>query len=213
MKEFWDQRYKDDEYVYGIYPNHFFKEIIDATEPGELLLPGEGEGRNAVYAAQKGWKVTAVDFSKKGREKALKLAEKHGVTIDYKVMDIETIPTLDKTFSLIAFIHLHLPSQRRKRVHSSIAHLLKPGGKLIMEAFSKKHYEKNTCGPKDQDLLYATRELKKDFSMLNTDLMEEKILSLDEGPYHQGEAYVIRYVGLKPDPSKASETLRYCCKR
>ena len=63
MKEFWNQRYSDSEYAYGKKPNRFFKREIDRLNPGSLFLPGEGEGRNAVYAATKGWNGHALDSS------------------------------------------------------------------------------------------------------------------------------------------------------
>jgi hypothetical protein len=72
----WNERYGADEYVYGKEPNGFLKEFIDNHPPGKILLPAEGEGRNAVYAASKGWEVTAFDFSEEGKKKALKLALK-----------------------------------------------------------------------------------------------------------------------------------------
>ena len=75
IKEQWDNRYSADDYIYGIEPNSYFKSIIDSLKPGSLLLPGEGEGRNAVYAASKGWKVTAYDISTEGRKKAMALAK------------------------------------------------------------------------------------------------------------------------------------------
>lgn len=71
MKLIWDKRYAGDEYVYGIHPNIFFKEKIKGIKPGKILLPAEGEGRNAVYAAALGWNVSAFDFSDKARDKAI----------------------------------------------------------------------------------------------------------------------------------------------
>jgi Tellurite resistance protein TehB len=75
MKDFWNTRYKEESYAYGIEPNAFFKENIDKLVPGKILLPAEGEGRNAVYAARKGWEVTAFDFSDEAKIKTLKLAQ------------------------------------------------------------------------------------------------------------------------------------------
>jgi len=77
-KEFWDHRYSENEYAYGTEPNSYFKAFIDTHLPGKVLLPGEGEGRNAVYAALKGWEVTAIDQSIEGLKKATALAEKKG---------------------------------------------------------------------------------------------------------------------------------------
>ena len=75
MKDFWNQRYAEEEYAYGTEPNAFFKAQLDQRTPGRLLLPAEGEGRNAVYAAKKGWEVVAFDQSDAGQKKALKLAK------------------------------------------------------------------------------------------------------------------------------------------
>ena len=74
MQEFWNKRYAENEMVFGYKPNQFFKLFIDLHISGTLLLPAEGEGRNAVYAAEKGWQVDAFDFSATAKEKALKYA-------------------------------------------------------------------------------------------------------------------------------------------
>ena len=88
MQQFWDQRYAANETVFGDQPNKFFKLFIDLHKPGTLLLPAEGEGRNAVYAAQKGWQVDAFDFSEVAREKALDLAKGEKVSIKFELRDI-----------------------------------------------------------------------------------------------------------------------------
>lgn len=61
MKEFWNRRYREKEFAYGIEPNEFLKEQLAQLPPGRILFPGEGEGRNAVYAAQLGWQVNSFD--------------------------------------------------------------------------------------------------------------------------------------------------------
>ncbi len=86
--EFWNERFSTDKYIYGKNPNKFFKEQIDKLKPGRLLLLGEGEGRNSVYAAIKGWEVDAVDFSQTAKEKALKLAKKNNVNINYTISNL-----------------------------------------------------------------------------------------------------------------------------
>ena len=75
MKNFWDERYSNKEFVYGTLPNQFFKDQLDKLKPGKILMVGEGEGRNAVYAAKLGWQVDAIDSSNVAKEKAAKLAE------------------------------------------------------------------------------------------------------------------------------------------
>jgi len=86
MKEMWNQRYAAKDFSYGTEPNRFFKDWIDKYPAGEILFPAEGEGRNAIYAAKKGWEVTAFDFSGEGKRKAVQLAEIEKVKIDYKVI-------------------------------------------------------------------------------------------------------------------------------
>ena len=88
MKEMWDQRFSAEDYYYGKDPNLYFKDKVDSLPPGRILLPAEGEGRNGVYAAIKGWSVTAVDFSVEGRRKALNLAKEENVRLEYLVGDI-----------------------------------------------------------------------------------------------------------------------------
>ena len=74
MNHFWDLRYDVGDYVYGTQPNHYFREILSSMSPGRLLLAGEGEGRNAVYAASLGWEVFAFDISMVAKKKAMELA-------------------------------------------------------------------------------------------------------------------------------------------
>lgn len=81
--DFWNEMYGTEEFRYGTTPNEFFKEKLDKMKPGSVLLPAEGEGRNAVYAATQGWDVTAFDISAQGKEKAVQLAKQHNVSINY----------------------------------------------------------------------------------------------------------------------------------
>ena len=74
MKEFWNERYSEKDFVYGKAPNVFIKSILDQMEPGRVLVPGAGEGRDAVYAATLGWQVDAFDISEAGQQKAQILA-------------------------------------------------------------------------------------------------------------------------------------------
>ena len=82
--EFWNLRYGNEEFIYGEKPNKFFKEQLDKLKPASILLPAEGEGRNAVYAASRNWDVVAFDISENGKKKATRLSEQSHVFIDYK---------------------------------------------------------------------------------------------------------------------------------
>lgn len=204
MSDFWNNRYSSSEYAYGKQPNRFFKSAIDLLTPGSLFLPGEGEGRNAVYAATKGWDVHALDISEEGRKKALALADKKRVSIRYSLESIETAPVSASTFDAAAFIFFHMPPELFSIAISKTAKALKPEGKLIFELYSKKQIGRDSGGPKSIDLLFDldqfTSTLKKMGFML-PDIREEEIL-LNEGEFHKGKAMVIHGVAQKKIPAR-----------
>ncbi len=190
----WDQRFETSEFVYGIEPNAFLAAILDGEPAGRLLLPAEGEGRNAVYAARRGWQVDAVDYSTAGRDKALALARQAGVTIDYTLADLTLWEPPAATYDLVALVYLHLPSAQRRDVHRRLAAAVKPGGSLILEAFSQAQLGNSSGGPQNLDMLYAVDDLQMDFGMLKIRSLVETTVSLDEGAGHQGRAQVIRLI-------------------
>ncbi|MBS1654999.1 MAG: class I SAM-dependent methyltransferase, partial [Bacteroidetes bacterium] len=117
QQQSWNQRYTENDTVYGLKPNEFFKQFIDTHKPGTLLLPAEGEGRNAIYAAKKGWNVDAFDFSEVAKEKALAFAAAEKVKINYDVMNMADFKA-DKQYDAIALIYVHQPEPIRKKFHS-----------------------------------------------------------------------------------------------
>ena len=195
---FWDERYSLEEFVYGTKPNEFFKEQLNKiSPPGKLLMPGEGEGRNAVYAAKCGWIVDAYDQSTMGRNKALKLAEMNDVKINYQIENLfEFTPDKNK-YDAVAIIFVHLGTEFRKTFNKIIIDALKPGSKIILELFSKKQFGKTSGGPQDLNMLYSLTEIKKDFSSFKEIILKEENVNINEGEKHSGDASVIRFVGEK----------------
>lgn len=198
MKEFWDTRYANAQFAYGTEPNVFFKEQIDALPVGKILLPSEGEGRNAVYAASLGWDVVAFDYSHSGMQKALQLAEKQGVSIRYRVVDAASFD-IDETFDVVALIYAHLPPSVRAAFNAKIPSFLKPNGRLIVEAFSPYQIWNNRSsgGPKDLDMMYSLDLLKIEFSTLKIMEARELTIDLSEGLYHKGLGDIVRFIGQK----------------
>jgi hypothetical protein len=197
MDQFWDERYKVTNYVYGISPNLFFKENIDRLTPGKLLLPAEGEGRNANYAAKSGWIVSAYDYSSVAQKKALKLASENNVSIDYQLASHEDFSAMPESFDCLALIYVHLPKNIRNTIHQKLVSFVKPGGTIILEAFSKEQLLLNSGGPKDPDLLYTLDDLNEDFKQLYSLKTEYQTILLEEGSLHHGEAHVVRLIGKK----------------
>jgi len=195
---FWDERYSSDEYVYGTEPNQFFKEQLQKIIPaGKLLLPGEGEGRNAVYAAKLGWIVNAFDQSPVAKIKAEKLAEVNRVKIQYSNIDLGEYNSQKNFYDCAAIIFVHLPLNIRSQFHKNIIESLKPNGKIILELFSKNQFGKNSGGPQDINMLSTIEEIKTDFNDLKPLILNEENIYLEEGAKHSGEARVIRFVGEK----------------
>lgn len=198
----WNERYGQAEYVYGEEPNEFLMEKIKELSPGNALFPAEGEGRNGVFAAKLGWKVAAFDLSEEGKKKANKLAEKHAVSIDYQVGELQNLNYKNESFDLIALIYAHFPAEIKSEIHQSLTKLLKKGGIVIFEAFSKKHLDYQTKnpavgGPRDLGSLFSLEEIKNDFNDFEFLELEEKEIELSEGQFHAGLGSVIRFVGIK----------------
>ena len=199
---FWDQRYSQPDFAYGKEPNEYLKsKLLDLTS-GRILFPAEGEGRNAVFAAHLGWDVFAFDISVEVKKKAEKLALTNGVTIDYRVEDLEATDYPANYFDAIAFSFAHFPEVKRRVFHQKLSAYLKNGGILILECFSKKHltYQKdnpNAGGPKDEVMLFDLEEIMDDFKGFDFLEAYEKETELTEGLYHVGKASVVRLFAVK----------------
>ena len=198
----WNERYSKDEFAYGEEPNNYLKERLTKLSVGTILFPAEGEGRNAVYAAKLGWKVSAFDISNEGKNKAMKLAEKNNVTIDYKVGELETLDFESEKFDAIALIYAHFPANIKSLYHKTFDSYLKKNGTIIFESFSKKHIDYVTAnekvgGPKDIESLFSIDEIKSDFPNYEIIELVEQDIELNEGLYHNGTGSVIRFIGKK----------------
>jgi len=136
-KERWDERYRQDEFAYGELPNNYLREQLSKLELGFILFPAEGEGRNAVFAAQLGWAVSAFDISMEGKIKAIKLAEKNQVTIDYQIGELESLHFENEQFDVIALIYAHFPAAIKSHYHKSLNSYLKNGGIIILKRLAK----------------------------------------------------------------------------
>ncbi|WP_316839470.1 class I SAM-dependent methyltransferase [Pedobacter gandavensis] len=202
-KERWDERYKDPEFAYGKAPNLFFKDWLQQFKPGAILMPADGEGRNGVYAAELNWQVTAFDLSVEGKLKALELAKEKNVSIEYIVGNLEDLDFEPESFDAIALIYAHFSAGLKSILHKKLQKYLKPGGIIIMEAFSKQHLNFSTIdpkvgGPKEIDMLFSIAEIQADFKDYEPLVLEERVVVLEEGKYHIGQGAVIRFVGRKP---------------
>lgn len=200
--DMWNTRYSEETYAYGKEPNLFFEEQLSKLPVGRVLLGAEGEGRNAVYAATQGWTVAAFDISEAGKAKALELAREKHVVIDYHVGNLPELRFGEEQFDVIGLIYAHFPHDIRSEYHRHLHKLLKPGGLVILEGFAKNHlaYRKlnvNVGGPGDLETLFSMEELQADFKNYTIQVLEERVIELSEGRYHNGMGSVVRFVGEK----------------
>ena len=192
----WDKRYSGSEFIYGTNPNKYLCTKLKTLSTGSLLLPGEGEGRNALWAAKNGWDVTAFDTSRVAQQKATALFEQHNVNVSYLIADLENL-TIEKQYNAIGMVFVHLERSIFAQAAIKIEGLLKPNGSLIIEMFNQSQIQLSSGGPKNPNFFVTEQELRSMFKNLTIiDLKSEEVY-LDEGPLHSGTAMVIRMHAVK----------------
>ena len=195
---FWEARYAEAEYAYGTQPNAFFQTYLDQLPPGNLLLPAEGEGRNAVYAAGRGWQVDAVDFSKAARQKARELAAERGVRINYTVGDLlDFVPRHD--YDAVALVFFHADPTIRAKVLRRYQSFVRPGGVFLLEGFTPEQVAAGnpSGGPKKPEFCYTEEELRDAFSDFHLVYLSTETADLAEGRYHDGRAHTVQLVARR----------------
>lgn len=195
-REFWNHRYGLPGWAYGTEPNDFLRECAPLLE-GPVLCLGEGEGRNAVFLAQRGLEVTALDLSPKALEKAQQLAAERGVRLTTLEADLADFDLGEKRWGAIISIWCHLPPWLRERVHRGVARALRPGGRFVLEAYTPAQLAFDTGGPKSADLLSEAGALRADLSELELERFEEKEREVHEGDWHRGKSAVVQIMARR----------------
>ena len=185
----WDERYAEDGFAFGTEPNDFLCEVASRLPVGRTLCLGDGEGRNGVYLAGLGHRVTTIDLSPVGVVKARRLATDRGVTIDAQVADLNNYDLGSGTWDCIVSIFCHLPPDLRHRVHTAIPRALSDGGCLVFEAYRSANIGRGVGGPQNAEMTVELEEMLSDlgtevgFNVLIGREVEREII---EGKYHNG---------------------------
>jgi SAM-dependent methyltransferase len=135
-------------------PNRFVVRELAGLEPGRALDLAAGEGRNAIWLAEKGWEVTGVDFSAVGLAKARRIAESRGVTVDWVAADVLDYTPAGK-FELVLIAYLQLPMRELATVLRHACAALAPGGTLLMIGHDLDNLTHGVGGPQDPGVLYT----------------------------------------------------------
>ena len=198
----WDDRYSGEEYAFGTEPNEFLVQVANTIEPGDVLVLGDGEGRNGVFLASRGHRVVSVDLSPVGVKKAVALADKIEVTLDARVADLEHFDMGAEKWDAIVSIFCHLPSDLRKIVHESVKRALRPGGMYLLEAYNAANIGRGVGGPQDSDMTVEPEELEAQFAGWNLKVLHRVERQIDEGKYHSGVSATTQLVAVKPRDSQ-----------
>lgn len=196
--EFWDSRYAAEEYAYGTAPNAGLVTLEPLLpRSARVLVPGDGEGRNGVWLATRGHRVSVVDQSAEGLRKCAQLAAESGVGVETVQADLVDYQPELAGFDALVLIFVHLPPHIRRDVHQRLLAALKPDGVLILEGFDRSHAGLPGGGPRDPAWLFDAAMLREDFAAcaeLSIELIDG---DLDEGRWHQGHARVLRVHGRR----------------
>ena len=193
----WDRRYDREEYVYGTDPNQFLVQMADMIPPGAVLCLGEGEGRNAVWLAAKGYAVTAVDASSVGLGKAQRLAAAKGVAIATAHADLSCFDIQPEAWSGIVSIFCHVPPALRAGLHRRCVAGLRPGGVFLLEAYTPRQLAYGTGGPPSADLMMEAADLRRELAGLELAHLTECAREIHEGSLHNGKGAVVQVVAIK----------------
>lgn len=157
----WDQRYAGAELVWTAQPNRFVVDELQPLPPGRALDLGTGEGRNAIWLAGRGWQVTAVDFSAVGLDKGRRLAEAHGLAIDWVRADLRDYQPEEGSFHLVLVAYLQLREAELDGVLRRAAAALAPGGVLLVVGHDLTNLTEGTGGPPDPAVLYTPESITR----------------------------------------------------
>jgi SAM-dependent methyltransferase len=158
----WDERYAAVDRVWSQEPNQFVAASLTGLPPGDALDLACGEGRNALWLAGLGWKVTALDFSAVAVERGRRLAQDAGVAVAWQVGDVLTAPLPD--VDLVVLAYLQLPEAERRTAVRRAWGCLRPGGTFLLVAHDATNLAEGTGGPQDAAVLMTAEDVLADLA-------------------------------------------------
>lgn len=148
----WDERYAESGLVWSAGPNATVAEEVAGLPPGTALDLGSGEGRNALWLAEQGWAVTAVDFSRVAADKTLAAAAERGISLDVVVADV-TAYRPDRSYDLVLLAYLQIPWEQLRPVLATAAGAVATEGTFLLVAHDLANLDDGVGGPQDPAVL------------------------------------------------------------
>ena len=194
----WDARYAEADLVWSAEPNVFVVETTADLRPGRALDVAAGEGRNALWLADRGWDVTIVDFSAVavGRAEQLWASRTlHRGSLTGQVGDATEGPWPSADFDLVVIAYLHLPLPQRRSVLLHSARAVAPGGHLVVVAHHTDNLTEGYGGPQNPSLLYAPTDVVADLEGTGMAVVRSEAVTrpvdTDDGPRQAMDALVV----------------------
>lgn len=184
----WDERYRQAEWIWSLAPNRFVAEQLGDLTPGRALDLACGEGRNALWLARRGWRVTAVDFSEvaldKGRERAAKdgLELNNKLELDWVAADVATYVPEPGGFDLVLIAYLHLSPHDMQTVFGRAADAVAPSGRLFVIGHDATNPAEGYGGPQDPTILHTPESVTASLSELRIERAERVTRQVDGAP-------------------------------
>jgi SAM-dependent methyltransferase len=175
----WDERYRGTELVWSARPNRFLVAETESLAPGRALDLACGEGRNAVWLAERGWQATGVDFSGVAIEKARSLARERSVEVEWIAADLLEYQPPTAAFDLVILFYLQLPGDELERVLERAAATVAPGGTLLLVGHDSSNLEHGYGGPKDRAVLYAAADITPHLDGLEIERAETVVRTVE----------------------------------
>lgn len=179
-RQLWNDRYAGQELIWSAGPNELFASQVSGLQPGKALDVACGEGRNAIWLAEEGWDVTAIDFSDVGIKKASQIAEKRGVSLTWIAEDVSTWNLPQEEYDLVAVLYLHTGEAERKLWLRNVLNTVKPSGTFIYIGHDPSNIASGVGGPQDLALLPSVDEITntmEDFQIESAKIIERPVLN------------------------------------
>lgn len=196
-KAMWEERYGGDHYFYGTDPNGFLRDNVAMLPIGDILCLAEGEGRNAVFLAESGRRVSSVDLTEAGVNKTRRLATERGVVVDARVGDLSTYDLGVEKWDGIVSISAHMPPLVRAELHRRVVVALRPNGFFLLEAYTPDQIGRGTGGPQSAELTMTLIALEQELGPLEFLHAMETERNVAEGTGHTGGAAVVQVIARK----------------
>jgi SAM-dependent methyltransferase len=183
-REEWNRKHREAGVLFGVEPNRFLVAEVEGLPPGRALDLACGAGRNAVWLAERGWRVTAVDFADVALRTARRLAEARGVEVEWVEADVREWVPGAAAFELVTILYLQLPAEERRLVLGRAAAAVAPGGTLLLVGHDRENLEGGWGGPKDPAVLLSPDEVAAELPGLEVEKAERVLRPVET---EQGE--------------------------